>query len=86
MASLAVDALGVIGLVALLGAFIANTAGKLAATSDRYLLLNILGSGILTVYSVLIAAWVFFPLELVWTAVAAWQLYRKRVRPVAGVV
>jgi len=35
------------------------------------------GSGILAVYSVLIAAWVFFPLEVVWAVAAAISLFRR---------
>lgn len=76
--SLLVDGFGIVGLVALLGAFISNTLGRLASDSAAYLGLNVLGSGILTVYSVITAAWVFFPLELVWTLVAAAQLARRR--------
>lgn len=73
------DALGSVGLILLLSAFAANVAGRLDADTVLYEVLNLLGSSILGVYSVLIEAWVFLPLEVAWAGVAAWSL-GKRVR------
>lgn len=71
------DLFGIVGLVTLLSAFIANSFGKLQATARLYQAMNAVGSGILAVYSVLIQAWVFFPLEVVWAVVAAFALSRS---------
>lgn len=86
MAFSAVDAIGVVGLVVLLSAFVANAFGKLTATSVWYQLGNFVGSGILAVYAYLIESWVFLPLEIVWAAVALWALARRaRTRPSAAI-
>lgn len=74
------DALGIVGLVTLLAGFLGNLAGKIEASSRLYAVLNLVGSGILAVYSVLIKAWVFFPLEVVWAVAAAVTLVRP-VKP-----
>ena len=72
-----VDAFGIVGLVALLAGFLGNLAGRIPASGALYGWLNVVGSGILAVYSVLIAAWVFFPLEVVWAVAAAISLFRR---------
>lgn len=71
-----VDALGTVGLVALLAGFLGNLAGKISASTPLYSWLNMVGSGILAVYSVLIEAWVFFPLEVIWAVAAGVALVR----------
>lgn len=70
------DALGIVGLVTLLVGFLGNLVGRISATSAAYAWLNFVGSGILAVYSVLIQAWVFFPLEVVWALAAGYRLVR----------
>lgn len=75
-----VDALGIVGLVTLLAGFLGNLAGRIPATGRLYAALNFVGSGILAVYSWLIAAWVFFPLEVVWAVAAGVTLVRP-VKP-----
>lgn len=70
------DALGLVGLVTLLAGFLGNLLGRIPATSRLYSWLNLVGSGILAVYSVLIEAWVFFPLEVVWAVAAGVVLVR----------
>lgn len=74
----AVDALGIVGLVTLLAGFLGNLAGRIEASSRLYSALNFVGSGILAVYSWLIAAWVFFPLEVIWAAAALVSLVRPK--------
>lgn len=71
-----VDAFGTVGLVTLLAGFLGNLAGRIRAESRLYAALNLVGSGILAVYSALIRAWVFFPLEVVWAIAAAVTLVR----------
>ncbi|MHB8604886.1 MAG: CBU_0592 family membrane protein [Thermoplasmatota archaeon] len=78
MSFTAIDAFGVVGLVLLLGAFVANALGRLSSASRAYQFGNFAGSGILAVYSYAIRAWVFFPLEVVWAAVALVTLFRRR--------
>lgn len=74
------DALGIVGLVTLLAGFLGNLMGRVPASSTAYSWLNLVGSGILAVYSVLIAAWVFFPLEVVWAVAAGVSLVRRPKR------
>lgn len=71
------DAFGIVGLVTLLAGFLGNLAGRIPASGRLYPLLNFVGSGILAVYSVLIEAWVFFPLEVVWAIAAGVVLIKK---------
>ncbi|HEX2021981.1 MAG TPA: hypothetical protein VHH36_04665 [Candidatus Thermoplasmatota archaeon] len=71
------DALGIVGLVTLLAGFLGNLVGRIPAEGAAYGWLNMVGSGILAVYSVLIAAWVFFPLEVVWAVAAGVSLLRR---------
>lgn len=78
------DLIGIVGLVSLLTGFLGNLLGRIPATSATYSLLNLVGSGLLAVYSVLIQAWVFFPLEIVWAVAAAVTLFRPAKRPSTG--
>lgn len=71
------DLLGIVGLVTLLAGFLGNLVGRIPAQGVLYGVLNMVGSGILAVYSVLIAAWVFFPLEVIWALAAAVALARR---------
>jgi hypothetical protein len=72
------DAFGIAGLLTLLAGFLGNLMGRIDAKSALYGLLNMIGSGILAVYSVLIAAWVFFPLEVIWALAAGVSLARRK--------
>lgn len=73
-----VDAFGIVGLVMLLTGFLGNLWGRVPASGALYGWLNCVGSGILTVYSAMIRAWVFFPLELIWAVAAGVSLARRR--------
>lgn len=75
------DAVGIVGLVTLLAGFLGNLAGRIPAQSRLYAALNAVGSGILAVYSVLIEAWVFFPLEVVWAVAAVVSLVKRPAVP-----
>ena len=68
--------LGTLGMVLLLGAFLANIAGRLRAGGIPYQALNAAGAGLLTWYSVYLGVWVFAILEGVWTLAAVWNLLR----------
>lgn len=78
------DLLGIAGLVTLLAGFLGNLAGRIPASGAAYGWLNFLGSGILAVYSVLIQAWVFFPLEVVWAVAAGVSLLKRGKNPAAA--
>lgn len=75
-----VDAFGIVGLVTLLAGFLGNLVGRVPATGALYGWLNLVGSGILAVYSVLIEAWVFFPLEVIWALAAGVALVRRQAK------
>ena len=74
------DLFGIVGLVTLLAGFLGNLAGRIPANGRLYPALNFVGSGILAVYSVLIAAWVFFPLEVIWALAAGVSLVKGMVK------
>ncbi len=65
------------GAVAILAAFIALQAGTLEATSWPYLVLNIVGAGVLAVVAAMDRDWGFLLLETVWTGVSGWSVIRK---------
>jgi hypothetical protein len=75
-----VDVLGVLGMSLLLGAFLANVAGRLHADGVPYQALNAVGAGLLAWYSVQLGVWVFAVLEAVWTLAALWNLVGARGR------
>ena len=74
------DLLGTVGLVTLLAGFLGNLAGRIPSDGRLYPALNLVGSGILAVYSVLIEAWVFFPLEVVWAVAAGVSLVKAMTK------
>ena len=65
------------GAVAILAAFIALQIGAVRATSWSYLLLNIVGAGVLAVVAAVDRDWGFLLLETVWTGVSGWGVIRK---------
>jgi hypothetical protein len=70
------DMFGSLGLLLVMGAFIASLAGWLQPTAWFYLLLNAVGAGILAAYSATINVWIFVALEGLWSAVALCSLIR----------
>jgi hypothetical protein len=62
--------IGILGACLILIGFIANEFGKLTAKSFGYDFLNLLGSALLVWYSVLLASWPFFLLNIVWALVS----------------
>ena len=65
------------GAVAILAAFIALQLGVVHANGWTYLVLNIVGAGVLAVVAFLDRDWGFVLLETVWTGVSGWSLIRK---------
>ena len=70
------DVLGTLGMLMLLGAFLANAVGRLRASGVPYQALNALGAGILAWYSVEREVWIFAVLEGVWCVAALVHLVR----------
>ena len=74
------DVIGTLGMILLLGAFLANATGRLAADGMLYHLLNALGASTLAWYSVQLGVWVFAVLESVWAVAALGNLARALAR------
>ncbi|MBA2240709.1 MAG: hypothetical protein H0W09_05635 [Solirubrobacterales bacterium] len=64
----------VVGAVFILIAFAALQFGRMRAESRTYLVLNLVGSLILTVLALIDRQWGFLLLEAVWAIVSAWGL------------
>lgn len=71
-------AAGAIGPVLLLVAFYMASSGRWSARSTVYQLLNLVGSLILIVYSVILEAWVSVGLNAIWSLIAGFELLRAR--------
>jgi membrane-bound ClpP family serine protease len=72
------------GAVALLIAFVLAQMGMLTQRSRWYLVLNLIGSAVLSVDAYLGRQWGFFLLEGVWATVSAWSLLGRRRRSAGG--
>jgi hypothetical protein len=71
-----IDLIGTLGMLLLLGAFLANAMGRLSSSGVTYHVLNALGAGTLAWYSVQLGVWVFAVLESAWALAALWNLVR----------
>jgi hypothetical protein len=65
----------IIGALIILGAFAGSQLGELPTDSRSYLVLNVVGSAILTVLAVVEGQIGFLLLEGVWALVSAWSLF-----------
>jgi hypothetical protein len=75
----------IIGALLILIPFTAVQFGWMRPTSRAYLVLNLVGSGVLTWLALDDSQWGFFLLEVVWAAVSLWGLIAVlRGRPVAA--
>jgi hypothetical protein len=70
----------VVGALLILTGYAASQFGKLDQRSLAYLLLNAIGSAILTVLGYVERQWGFFLLEGVWALVSVWGLIRLNGR------
>ncbi|CAN5124295.1 MAG: CBU_0592 family membrane protein [Thermoleophilaceae bacterium] len=64
----------VAGALLILAAFAAAQFGRLDQHSRAYLVLNLVGSGVLAVLAYVESQWGFLLLEVVWAAVSLWSL------------
>ena len=67
----------VFGSLLILVAFIAAQRGALTAASRSYLLLNLVGSAILTILAAHERQWGFLLLEFSWALVSGWSLVKS---------
>ncbi|MGH2986259.1 MAG: CBU_0592 family membrane protein [Solirubrobacterales bacterium] len=75
----------VVGALLILAGFVAAQFGRLRLDSRAYLVLNLVGSAVLTYLAWHERQWGFLLLEAVWAAVSFWSLVRVvRGLPVAG--
>ena len=75
----------IVGALFILTAFTAQLMGRMRADSRSYLVINLIGAGILAALAYHEEQWGFLLLETVWTLVSAWSLWRlARGLPVAG--
>jgi hypothetical protein len=65
------------GSLLILAAFIAAQVRRLDPGSTAYIVLNVIGSGILAVNAVTESQWGFLLLEGVWFFVSSWALLQK---------
>ena len=75
--------LSIAGFLLLVGAYLVNQRGRCRPDSQRYLLANALGSGLLAAYSAVIDEWVFVALEGFWCIASLWALFGARRRAAA---
>lgn len=72
----------VVGALMILAGFAGLQLGKISAISRTYLVLNLVGSVVLTVLAWYEEQWGFLLLETVWAVVSAWSLVQViRGRP-----
>lgn len=79
-----VQAVSIVGALAILVAYAANQFRWLGPNNLSYTLLNVVGAGILTVIAILEQQWGFLLLEGIWTLVSLWSLVgllRTRQQP-----
>lgn len=76
MYELVVQTISLLGSALILGAFIAAQLRKLKTTDAPYVLLNLVGSGILAFVAAIEHQWGFLLLEGVWALVSLWSTTR----------
>jgi hypothetical protein len=73
----------ILGALLILAAFGGAQLGKMSTNSRVYLVLNLLGSAILTGVAFVESDWGFLLLEVVWALVSLWGLVRVLRRDTA---
>jgi hypothetical protein len=75
------DAVGLVGMLCLIGAFLANLNGRLDNDARLYQVLNLVGAGILAWYGVVKETYIFVGLEGFWALAALYALIRTPRAP-----
>jgi len=70
--------LGIIGASLVLIGFIGNRLRYWRSSSQSYVIINALGSGVLVAYSVIIESYPFIILNVVWLLFSINDVFRKR--------
>ena len=73
MYDVVVQMVSLLGSLLILGAFVGGQLRKLTPSDLSYILLNLLGSGLLAVVAMLEKQWGFLLLEGVWALVSLWS-------------
>jgi len=71
---MALQAISVVGALAILAAYAANQFGWTDTSNLLYQIANLVGSGILVVVAVIEVQWGFIILEGAWAAISAWAV------------
>ncbi|MEJ7632901.1 MAG: hypothetical protein WKF28_10365 [Rubrobacteraceae bacterium] len=71
---MALQAISVVGALAILAAYAANQFGWTDTSNLPYQIANLVGSGILAVVAVIEVQWGFILLEGAWAAISAWAV------------
>ena len=71
-----IQVISLIGSITILAAFAAGQFKRLEQTSLQYIVLNLVGSAILTVVAVVERQWGFLLLEGVWALISLWSLVK----------
>jgi hypothetical protein len=71
-----VQVIALLGSLLILSAFAANQFGRLGSASRTYVLLNLVGSCVLSIIAIVERQWGFLLLEGVWAIVSALSLWR----------
>ena len=81
-----IQLVSLVGSLLILAAFAANQFGRLGSATLPYVVLNLVGSFVLSIIAVVEAQWGFLLLEGVWTLVSAYSLVRllRGAPPAAG--
>ncbi|HST03279.1 MAG TPA: hypothetical protein VLQ48_00920 [Chloroflexia bacterium] len=80
MQDVIVQGVSLLGSLLILAAFIAAQMGKMRTSDLRYVVLNLVGSGILAIVAIIEQQWGFLLLEGTWAVVSAWSIARMQYR------
>jgi hypothetical protein len=69
----------IVGALLVLAAFALAQARVLSPEARLYLVLNLVGTGVLAMQAYVAEQWGFLLLEGVWAVIAAWGLVRRRL-------